>query len=604
MTPGTDPELYFAEDGAPRSGRFGDIYYSLQDGLAESKAVFLGGCHLPEAWSGQSAFSVMELGFGTGLNIAALIQLWRTTRTPGTHLHIFSIEGFLMTAADARQSLSAWPELAEITDALLGQWPKARTGFSYMDFPDWGVSLTLALMDVREALTTREGQVDAIFLDGFSPALNSDMWADDVLALVAQKARAGTRLATFTVAGFVRRGLQAAGFAVAKMPGFGRKRERLEAIFTIAGDARAESPSMPGKLAIIGAGIAGCALAYQARLMGIIVDIFDASGVGSGASGNIAALMTPRLDAGDNEISALFADAFAYAGSLYRGLCPGAILGEGVQQCEMTPKDASRFARIVKQAGFAMGDLRLFALGESADMPSATGITLATALWVSPNMVLQALLGDAPVIARAFHMFEDGCVVTSDGERLDGYDAVIIACGEGIFDLADYQARYDLRAVRGQVEIVASEQPLESALSWGGYAVPLGDGFVFGATHERDDRGSDVRDADRARNLASLAVAMPERADAAADGPFQSRASVRVMTRDYLPVVGRLGESIYALTGLGARGFCLAPLLAKALLTQIVNAPSPLPRVATRLLRPDRLLGNSLVPPEGVTAVE
>lgn len=591
MTPqshhGTDPELYFAEDGAPRSGRFGDIYYSLQDGLAESRAVFLNGCHLPQAWSEKHDFTVLELGFGTGLNIAALIQLWTETRPTGAHLHVFSIEGFLMGADNAAQALSAWPELAAFTQAILAQWPKARRGFAYMDFPQWGVSLTLALMDVRQALAAWDGQADAIFLDGFSPALNPDMWADDVFALIAQKARPGARLATFTVAGFVRRGLQSAGFTIAKMPGFGRKRERLEAVYDGEGDT---TPARPRRIAIIGAGIAGCALAHQAELLGIEADIFDAQGPGAGASGNVAALMTPRLDAGDNDISALFADAFAYAGALYRRLCPDAILGEGVQQCEMTPKDASRFARIAAQASFAAGDLSLFRAGEARDMLDAAGITIHTALWLRPATVLQILLGGKTVIRQTFAAFKDGTLVTASGERFPGYDAAIIACGEGIFDLDDYRARYDLRAVRGQVEVVATYQPLHSALSWGGYAIPLAGGYIFGATHERDDRGCDVREADRARNLDSLARAMPERAAAIAHGPFQSRASIRVMTRDYLPVVGQIGDGIYALTGLGARGFCLAPLLAKALLTEICTMPSPLPMAAKKLMRPDRLL--------------
>ncbi len=585
----TDPELYFAEDGAPRSGRFGDIYYSLQDGLAESRAVFLTGCHLPQAWTDRQDFSVMELGFGTGLNVAALIRLWADTRPAGGHLHIFSIEGFLMSADQAQQALSAWPELSEVTAAMIEQWPKARKGFSYMDFPQWGVSLTVALMDVRQALTTWDAKVDAIFLDGFSPALNPDMWAEDVLALVATKAQAGTRLATFTVAGFVRRGLQAAGFSLAKMPGFGRKRERLEATFNIdeTPDAAVRRPQ---KVAIIGAGIAGCALAWQADLLGMDADIFDASGVGSGASGNIAALMTPRLDAGDNEISALFADAFAYAGALYRRLCPEAILGEGVQQCEMTAKDASRFARIRHQAAFAADDLSLFGTGETTDMPNASGIAINTALWLQPANVLHMFLRGKAVIPQAFVAFENRTVITASGARFPGYDAVIMACGDGIFDLDDYQMRYDLRAVRGQVEMVASDEPLHGALSWGGYAIPLKDGFIFGATHERDDRGSDVRTADRQRNLDSLALAMPDRAKAASPGPFQSRASVRVMTRDYLPVVGQIGEGVYALTGLGARGFCLAPLLAKALLSEVCGTPSPLPAAARKLLRPHRLI--------------
>jgi tRNA 5-methylaminomethyl-2-thiouridine biosynthesis bifunctional protein len=585
-----DPELYFAEDGAPRSGLFGDIYYSLQDGLSESRAVFLTGCHMPDVWQGKSDFSLLELGFGTGLNIAAVMQLWAQTRAPGTHLHIFSVEGFLMSAEDAGKALANWPELADFTQGLLAQWPKQRRGFHYMDFPQWGVSLTLGLMEVRDALTQWEGGADAVFLDGFSPALNPGMWGEDVLALIATKVRPGARLATFTVAGFVRRGLQAAGFTIEKHPGFGRKRERLEAVF--AGEM-APRPERPRKLAIIGAGIGGCALVHQARLLGLDADLYDSAGTGSGASGNQAALVTPRLDAGDNEISALFADAFAYAGQVYRELCPEAIIGEGVLQCEATPRDASRFERIAEQAGFASADISLFTAGEAADVPEAKGLTLTTALWLRPQPVLEGLLGGvAPIIAKVtdFEAMPEGgyTLLTDDGASLGHYDAVLFACGEGVFD-TNYAARYELKPVRGQVESVADTVPMISALSWGGYAIPLDGGFLFGATHERDDRGTEVRESDRTRNLDSLAKAMPERAQRISAGPFQSRASIRVMTRDYLPVIGQAGEGVYLMTGLAARGFCLAPLLAKALLAEIIGAPSVLPVVAKSLLKPQRL---------------
>ncbi len=586
-----DPELYFADDGAPRSGRFGDIYYSLQDGLNESRAVFLRGCHLPEGWAGCHTFCVLELGFGTGLNIGALMKLWAENRPAGGHLHIFSIEGYLMDVADARTALSNWPELQPFSTALLAQWPKARRGFASMDFPEWGISFTLGLMDVRTALGAWDGQADAVFLDGFSPALNPDMWAEDVIAAIARKTRPGARLATFTVAGFVRRGLQAAGFSIEKHPGYGRKRERLEAIFLSDSSTSPISPPIapPRKIAIIGAGIAGCSLFYQARLLGLDADIFDTKGIGSGASGNVAGLVTPRLDAGDTPTSALFADAFTYATDLYRRLCPEAISGQGVYQCEATPKDASRFARIKDQTCFAADDLSLFEAGETADMPQAAGIRLNTALWIEPVRVLMALLnGYDPILARITDV-RDGSLITADGQIYEGYDAVILANGEGVFDMPE-QAPYDLRPVRGQVEVVSGDKPLQTALSWGGYAIPLENGYIFGATHERDDRGCEVREADRARNLDSLAKAMPERAAVIKDVPFISRARIRVMTRDFVPMCGMGQGGIYLLNGLGARGYCLGPLLAKSLLAQMTGAPSPLPLIAKTLLHPDRLL--------------
>jgi tRNA 5-methylaminomethyl-2-thiouridine biosynthesis bifunctional protein len=223
----TDPGLYFAEDGAPRSGRFGDIYYSLEDGLEETRHLFFKGCGLPEAWADRSAFCVAELGFGTGLNIAALLELWSQTRRPEMQLEIFSLEGFLMPREAAAQALAAFPGIKPFAEALLAQWPSNREGFHYMDFPQWGAHLTLALMPAPRALALWQGKADAWFLDGFSPALNPDMWSEPIIQAIAAHSAPGARLATFTAASAVRRSLSAAGFSVDKQPGYGRKRERL-----------------------------------------------------------------------------------------------------------------------------------------------------------------------------------------------------------------------------------------------------------------------------------------------------------------------------------------------------------------------------------------
>lgn len=592
----TDPGLYFGDDGAPRSNRFGDIYYSLQDGLSEARAVFLAGCHLPESWAKARHFTVLELGFGTGLNIAALLQLWAGHRPAGGHLHVFTIEGFLMPVAAARAALSNWPELSAFSEAVLAQWPanaekRTRRGFHYMDFPQWGVSLTLALMDAETALAAWEGTADAVFMDGFSPALNPDMWSETICAAVARRSRPGTRLATFTVAGAVRRGLAGAGFAVEKCPGFGRKRERLEAVFQPA-EIMPEKAGAVKRVAIIGAGIAGCALAHHIRNLGGAADVFDPSS-GSGASGNAAAMVTPRLDAGDNAISALFADSFAYARDLYDRLCLEAILGRGIHLCESDDRDAGRFARIRTQAGFADGDLELFGHGALADMPGAAGLSIKTALWINPLPALQALLeGVAPkcvrINGRRREPDRSYSLIDADGAVWPGYDAVVIACGEGVFDMGEHVASLDLRPVRGQVERADGKGP-EQALSKDGYVVPLPGGFLFGATHDRGDRGTEIRETDRARNLGSLGTMLPEIAKTIAPDALTSRASIRVTTRDYLPVAGEIEPGFFTLTGLGARGFCLAPLLARDLAAEILGAPPSLPRAAKSLLRPGRL---------------
>lgn len=581
MSQAHDPELYFAEDGAPRSGRFGDIYYSLQDGLLESRAVFLDGCGLPAAWAGTNVFSVLELGFGTGLNIIALIERWARNRPAGGHLHVFTIEGFLMTREAAAQALSAWPELSAFAKQLLGQWPKARRGFHYMDFPEWGVSVTLALMEVRDALDAWGGRADAIFLDGFSPALNPDMWAEDVLMRVAAHAAPGARLATFTVAGFVRRGLQAAGFAVEKRPGYGRKRERLEAVFP--GDR--PSASRPRRIAVVGAGIAGAALCHHARLFGVEADLFDAEGAAAGASGNAAGLVTPRLDAGHDEVTGLFADALYYATALYGRVAPDAILREGTYLCE-GPRDGKRFDKLTQLPQHAEGDV-----ARVAEIPGVAraGLHFKAAMAVRPPDIVTALL-DGQAVQRKSTIdwrSDTGGTITlaTDAGEVGGYDAVVLACGAGIFEVIPVQG---LQAVRGQIEQVVCDDRPPAPVSWGGYVVPLNDGYVFGATHDRDDARTDIRDVDRTRNLELLAKAMPECAEAAAGLPSRSRAAVRVASRDHLPRAGEIAPGVFVLTGLGGRGLTLAPLMARAIMAEIAGLPGQLPNTVKNLSSPDQ----------------
>ncbi|WAC49310.1 tRNA (5-methylaminomethyl-2-thiouridine)(34)-methyltransferase MnmD [Asticcacaulis sp. SL142] len=557
-----DPQLYFAEDGNPRSERFGDIYYSLQDGLSETRAVFLNGCHMPDIWADRPAFTVAELGFGTGLNIAALLQMWAEHRAQTNHLHIFSIEAFLMTRDEAARALNAWPELAPFSEAILNQWPKSRRGFHIMEFPKWGARLTLALTDVREALTQWNGKADAWFLDGFSPVLNPDMWAEDVLSLIGQRSRTGARLATFTVAGAVRRGLTEAGFSVSKQPGFGKKRERLEAVF--GGETAASLIKTP-RILVMGAGIAGCSLSYALSSLGLDHDLCDPNGLGAQASGNRAALVTPRLDAGGGAVAQLYADAHAYATCLYRRMCPQAILRDGVLQRAQTERDRTRFEKVATQPCFA-GD---------ALQPHDDGLWMAEALAVEPLAVLEAL-----TFGRTVH--------ASPPHDIDSYDHVFWAVGAGVWDQT-FASHLDLRPVRGQVEVATAEAQI-LAQAWGGYAIPLPEGVLFGATHDREDRGADIRDADRLRNIDTLSKALPELAAGIDPSRLTSRASVRVTTRDHLPVAGTLSPGVHSLTGLGGRAFCLAPILAQDLVAQVFDIPSPLMAPARHLVQIERVL--------------
>jgi len=582
---GPDSPLTWTEDGQPRSRLFDDVYFSAEDGLAETRAVFLQGCGLPEAWADRRRFVVGELGFGTGLNIAALLQLWQTTRPPDGQLHVFSIEAYPITAEEAARALSRWPELASITELLTARWPGRARGRHRVDVPEFAATLDLAVMDVAEALEGWTGLADAWFLDGFSPAANPDMWRDEVLALVAARSAPGARAATFTVAGQVRRGLAAAGFAVEKRPGFGRKRERLEA--RLAGAATDPPPRR--RVAIIGAGIAGAAAARAVRALGGEAIVIEAEAPGAGGSGNPAALVTPRLDAGLGEAARLFAQAFARATALYADV-PDAILARGVLQLATGERDAERFAKIAASDVFEPETLTVLTpeaasarLGET----TAAALDQSTALVVRPAPILTAWTG-ATISARVARLeaLESGWrLFGPDGAAILDADAVIVAAALASRDLAP---DLPLQPVRGQASWTR-DGALAPAAAWGGYVLPTPDGLLFGATHDRDDDATDLRPDDHRRNLETLAAALPALAARIDPDALQGRASVRAVTPDRLPLAGPAGaDGLFVLTGFGSRGFSLAPLLAEHVAALALSAPSPISRAAADLVAPDR----------------
>lgn len=210
--------LTWTENGTPVSSRFDDPYFSLGSGLAETAHVFLAGNDLPARF--QPGFAIAELGFGTGLNLLAALEHWPGPLAGEGALSFTSFEAFPMAPADMARALE--PFDLPLAGALVGAW--AATNGPERRFTLPGAEVTVIIGDARETLPGWTGQADAWFLDGFSPAKNPELWGEALMAEVARHTAPGGSFATYTAAGHVRRALEAAGFAVSRSPGFGRKR--------------------------------------------------------------------------------------------------------------------------------------------------------------------------------------------------------------------------------------------------------------------------------------------------------------------------------------------------------------------------------------------
>jgi tRNA U34 5-methylaminomethyl-2-thiouridine-forming methyltransferase MnmC len=209
-------------NGVPIARDFDDPYFSLDDGLAETRHVFLDGNDLPKRFTGD--FQIAELGFGTGLNLLVTWDVWVQAGQPGT-LHFTSFEAFPMAPADMATALAHFPTLAGYAARLLAGWTPGAGRVALDD----GLTLQVIIGDAREMLPAWQGAADAWYLDGFSPAKNPELWEATLLQAVAEHTQPGGTAATYSAAGHIRRALADAGFTVTRHPGYGRKRHMTRA---------------------------------------------------------------------------------------------------------------------------------------------------------------------------------------------------------------------------------------------------------------------------------------------------------------------------------------------------------------------------------------
>ncbi|WP_201527435.1 tRNA (5-methylaminomethyl-2-thiouridine)(34)-methyltransferase MnmD [Psychrobacter frigidicola] len=371
----------------PVSGEFGDVYFSHADGLAESRHVFLNYNQLPERLANlapQQCFTVAELGFGTGLNLLALWQLWRQLRTANpelatSRLHLITTEKHPIPLEDLTQILTLWgqraPELAELIEQLLAAYPPLITGCHRLDFIKDNLTVDIWLGDAADSLakldTTASSQpaphIDAWFLDGFAPSCNESLWADAIFAQIQRLSSLGTTAATYSCAGIVKRALQDSGFEIKKVPGFGRKREMLTAVmidnvasadisdkwasrdkkagfnkkhsfdrensFDNSNSNRSSVSSnadkskdeqivsaKPTHVVVIGAGVSGLMTAWALANRSVKVTLLDKTAPLSGASGNPRALLAPKMTPIHHADDHLHTIGYLYSSRFYRYL--------------------------------------------------------------------------------------------------------------------------------------------------------------------------------------------------------------------------------------------------------------------------------------------
>lgn len=643
--------LEFNNEGTPVSRDFDDVYFSNDNGLEETRYVFLAGNQLAERFPthARSLFIIAESGFGTGLNFLTLWQAFddfRHAHPQATlkRLHFISFEKFPLKKNDLYQAHLHWPQLANYAQQLQARWPMALPGCHRLLLDEAQVTLDLWFGDMNELTDQLDDslnqQVDAWFLDGFAPANNPDMWTPALFQAMARLARPGATLATFTSAGFVRRGLQDAGFSMQKRKGFSRKREMLTGVLDNPPSCPDRAPWFARRgtelreVAIIGGGIASALLSLALLRRGWQVTLYCADAApAEGASGNRQGALYPLLSAHDPALANFFPAAFTFARRLYDALP----VDFDHQWCGVTQLGWNEKSRhkIDQMLSLSLPDAIAHAV-DSAQALALTGvethcggITYPPGGWLCPSQLTAAALALAASQGLTVHYQHRLTEFDADasGWRLSfangdsaRHQIMVLANGHriGQFPRTDKLPVY---AVGGQVSHIPTSPTLSilrQVLCYDGYLTPVNphnQQHCIGASYHRGSEAVDYSEADQRHNRQRLVdcfpnAGWPQEIDVSAGN---ARCGVRCATRDHLPVVGSVPDytatleqyatlaenkaqavnapiydGLFMLGALGSRGLCSAPLAAEVLASQMSEEPIPLDGKTLAALSPNR----------------
>lgn len=597
VSPQKNPVLSFKEDGSPYSNEFDDIYFDSESGYQQSEFIFLQGNNIEKRLlASVDSFTIAETGFGTGLNFLLTLQLYQKLLAHKNaaslpQLHFISTEKYPLTKAQLCQSLQALLSLEPLAKRLIAQYPCVENTASMPDeftasFLNNHVQLTVIMNDAATGLSkldaTKKGLIDAWYLDGFSPAKNPEMWSEALFIQISRLSKSQASVATFTVAGFVKRHLQKAGFRIEKKPYIGNKKEILTGIFQqnitvnnspIQGYQLRPLITKPQQVSIIGGGIASACAAYALTKQGVKVTLYcQDETLAQGGSSNAIGALYPLLHQKKDDISLFYQQAFWRAKDFYQQII-NAGFNFPHQWCGLL-EVSYKEALVKRQNKFSELNIWPKALIHSVDDKQTStianiplqygGLFMPNAGWLAPQLAVQQIIKAAKATNRL--KIKTNIRVESIQENTQDEQtrwtlttnkgnftaSTLVICGGGEAIDLPFIKQLPFSVVRGQVTSMKTNaviDKLATVICHKGYLTPRtraaenGDIHCIGATFEKGNTSTEASSEEDEYNLNMLAQCLPELANKinwTKTDIQRSRARLRCMTPDHMPMVGAM----------------------------------------------------------------
>lgn len=580
------PKLIWQADKTLYSERFEDYYFGVDEGMIESEYVYIQANRLEERFQaisqqkitrGGVSFCIAELGFGTGTNFLLSCKLWLKNTSSEHCLHYISFEKYPLSKVELLKYHTDNMQLQELIVTLTENYPFLLPGWHDVYLFEGRIRLTLWFGDVLTGLPEFDVKVDTWFLDGFTPSQNKSMWQPEVFSQMARLSHHQTSFSTFTSAGNVRRGLEEVGFVVKKQAGFSKKREMCFGDFVRPREFSTSKPwfSKPTKVTsgkkeiyIIGAGLAGAAIAYQMAEQGWSVTVLEEQEQdATQASGNLAGAIHPLVTADWNLRSQFYLQGYE---TTLRWLQPWIeqqeIVGDlnGLIQLAVDTKMQTRLQESIQRVNLPVD----FASWNNAEQASKiigvktgyAGLYFPLAGWVNPKSVIEkcfthpniTLLTNQKVVDFEKRQ-TDWEIITTEKKYIS---PILVVATAGLDYHLNQKMGLEIRPVKGQVTHLSLENEtasLKTTVTHQGYSISniLLNGklqSVTGATFEAPDLSPIKSAKSNLMNVSMADKAIPDWLaikDKVING-LPAKVGFRPTSADHLPIIGAVVNQDYA----------------------------------------------------------